>query len=83
MRSEPSSATSLDRMVTPTRRAMGSSAMSSTAMSAAAKSAEACADAQCALPKINFVPKNIVTFGLKLTVNLATLYGLPPSSASE
>jgi porin len=36
-----------------------------------------------ALPKINFVPKNIVTFGLKLTVNLATLYGLPPSSASE
>jgi porin len=36
-----------------------------------------------AIPKINFVPKNIVTFGLKLTMDLARLSGLPPSSTSE
>jgi porin len=36
-----------------------------------------------ALPKITFVPKNIVTFGLKLTVNLATLAGLPSAGPSD
>lgn len=36
-----------------------------------------------ALPKITFVPKNIVTFGLKLTANLATLAGLPSAAADD
>ena len=29
------------------------------------------------LPKINFVPKNIVTFGLKLTIDVVSLIGFP------
>lgn len=36
-----------------------------------------------ALPKIAFVPKSIVTFGLKLTMDLARLSGLPAQAASE
>jgi hypothetical protein len=35
------------------------------------------------LPKIAFVPKSIVTFGLKLTMDLARLSGLPAQAASE
>jgi porin len=36
-----------------------------------------------ALPKIAFVPKSIVTFGLTLTMDLARLSGLPAQAASE
>ncbi|WP_260929273.1 carbohydrate porin [Novosphingobium sp. 9] len=35
------------------------------------------------LPKITFVPKNMVTFGLRLVVNVATLAGMPPAAATD
>lgn len=35
------------------------------------------------LPKINFVPKNVVTFGLRLVINAATLAGMPPLAAQD
>jgi porin len=35
------------------------------------------------LPNISFVPKNIVTFGIKLTIDLASLSGLPGQEASS
>jgi len=35
------------------------------------------------LPTIAFVPKNMVTFGLKLTIDVATLVGLPSQPTSD
>lgn len=35
------------------------------------------------LPKIDFVPHNILTFGLKVTANVATLLGLPSAAAAS
>jgi porin len=35
------------------------------------------------LPKIAFVPKNILTFGVKMTANLATMIGLPSTPTAD
>jgi porin len=34
-----------------------------------------------AIPKISYVPKNALIFGLKLTVNVAAVLGLPQAPA--